>query len=87
MTTINHLFQLLRDRSQPTRYQFLNDDRGTVSFLPDGTRIVTDENERMVQVEYGTGAKVVRHQDYVMVQAVEGSFWFGNSQGQWYQFD
>ncbi len=87
MSTIDHLFQLLREKNQFASYQLFRADRGTMTQLADGSRVMTDLNDRMVQVEYGSGATVVRHENYVLVQSADSSFWFGNSQGQWYVFD
>ncbi|CAN5534702.1 hypothetical protein BH10CYA1_BH10CYA1_17860 [soil metagenome] len=87
MSTIDHLFQLLREKNQCASYQLFRPERGTVTQLADGSRVMTDLNDCMVQVEYGSGVTVVRHADYVLVQAKDNAFWFGNSQGQWYLFD
>ena len=87
MSTIDHLFQLLREKNQCAAYQLFRAERGTMTQLADGSKVMTDLNDRMVQVEYGTGVTVVRHDEYVMVQAKDSSFWFGNAKGQWYLFD
>lgn len=87
MDTVDHLFKILREKNQPLCYQLFTAEGGTVSHLPDGTRVVTDAKDRLVQVEYNNGSKVIRHSNYVVVQSTDKGYWFGNSQGQWFQFD
>lgn len=59
----------------------------TSNILCDGTMVRTDNEGRIKQASYSTGAKVNILESYCLVQSSNGMYWFGDAGGRWYPLD
>lgn len=69
------------------RYELSNFDGDNSRRLIDGTQMKVNEDGRVVQIQYPSGAAVRRHQTYVMARSNNASYWFGDIHGHWYPID
>ncbi|MBS2001102.1 MAG: hypothetical protein U0103_02695 [Candidatus Obscuribacterales bacterium] len=70
-----------------TKYE-LSDFAGENSTrLVDGTQMKLNDDGRVSQIQYASGATVRRHQSYVLVRSSNSSYWFGDANGRWYPID
>ncbi len=59
------------------------------STLTDGTVVCCDDEGRIRQAQYSSGAKVKRLYTYCLVQSSDSdsSYWYGDDNGRWYRLD
>ncbi len=50
------------------------------TILPDGTKIINDDEGNITFAHYANGARVIRHSNYVLCTADTGEHWFGANQ-------
>ncbi|MBI2810292.1 MAG: hypothetical protein HYX67_05650 [Candidatus Melainabacteria bacterium] len=69
------------------KYELANFEGTGSTRLIDGTKMKLNEEGRVCQIEYPSGATVRRHVEYVLVRSNNSSYWFGDSNGRWYPID
>lgn len=55
--------------------------------LIDGTQMTINDDGRVCQIQYPSGAAVRRHNSYVLVRSNNSSYWLGDANGRWYPID
>jgi hypothetical protein len=69
------------------KYELTDFDGSASTRLVDGTKMQMNDDGRVIQIQYASGATVRRHSDYVMVRSNNSSYWFGDCSGRWFPLD
>ncbi len=69
------------------KYELSSLEGNNSTRLVDGTKMKLNDQGRVCQIEYPSGATVRRHEKYVLVRSNNSSYWFGDSNGRWYPID
>lgn len=71
------------------KYKQLRPETGIVEeqMMPDGTQINSNAKGEIVFVEYASGIKVKRNQNFTMVAMLDGSYMMGSPSFSWLRID
>ncbi len=71
---------------KPASFEQISFASKAATVLPDGTKIINDDDGNIMFAHYANGAKVIRHPEFVICTAESGEHWFGSNQT-WHKLD
>ncbi len=81
------LSTFLAQQASITRYELTDFEGSNSTRLIDGTQMKVNDEGRVCQIQYPSGATVRRHENYVLVRSNNSSYWLGDANGRWYPID
>lgn len=60
---------------------------GEPKLLPDGSRVVTNEFDEVVYIDYAGGSQVLRFKNYGICTSTQNEHWFRTSTSSWFRLD
>lgn len=77
----------VRELAATIQYECISYPAMVVKHLPDGTKIVHNENGDIVFAHYSSGIRLIRHDRHVVLTSQSGDHWIGGLNNRWLRFD
>lgn len=84
MSSFNKVNELINNGVQ---YEYIKPGQNVVTTMPDGTQVAQNDAGTIMFALYVNGAKLIRHDSFVLCANQSGEHWFGNRNQNWCRLD